>query len=97
MQISNYQLSLELFKLYKDETMSKEWLHLYDQMLLGGRQTKFLMLKSNQLKIVMKSLVNKFYVLNNKIDLSHFLTKDLKGADIRDWGTCGTCQPIIGF
>ena len=37
---------------------------------LGGRQTKFLMLKNNQSKIRMNSLVNKFYVLNNKIELS---------------------------
>ena len=55
MQISNYQLSLELFKLYNNATMSEEWLHLNDQMLLGSRQTKFLMLKSNQSKLGMKS------------------------------------------
>ena len=46
--------------------------HLNEQMIQGGRQTKFLMLKNNQSKIGMNSLVNKFYVLNNKIELSHF-------------------------
>ena len=67
-QISNYQLSFDLFELYNNETMSKEWLHLNDEMILGGSQTKLLMLKNNQSKIGMK--VNKFYVLYNKIELS---------------------------
>ena len=57
---------------YDSETISKEWLHLNDQMILGGRQTKNLMLKNNQSKIGTNSLVNKFCVLNNKIELSHF-------------------------
>ena len=52
--------------------MSKEWLHLNDQMILGGRQMKFLMLKNTESKIGMNSLVNKFDVLNNQIELSHF-------------------------
>ena len=46
-----------------------------DQMSVGGRQTKFLMLKNNQLKIRIKPLINKFYVLNYKIELSHFNQK----------------------
>ena len=46
-----------------------------DQMFFGGRQTKFLMLKNNQLKIGMKRLNNKFYVLNYKIELSHLNQK----------------------
>ena len=71
-QISNYQLSFDLFELYNNETMSKEWLHLNDEMVLGRRQTKFLMLKNNQSKIVMNCLVYKFYALNNKIELSEF-------------------------
>ena len=54
------------------ETMSKDWLHLNDQMLLGGRQTQFLMLKNNPSKVGMNSLFNKFYVLNSQIKLSHF-------------------------
>ena len=60
---------------YNFGTMSKIWLQLIDQMLLGGTQTKFFMVKNNRSKIGMNSLVNKFHVLNNQIELSHFNLK----------------------
>ena len=41
---------------------------------LGGRQSKFLLHKSNQTKMGINSLVSKFYVLNNQIDLSDLNT-----------------------
>ena len=52
--------------------MSKEWSFLNEHMILGGRQTKFLIFKNNHTKLGLNSLVNKFHVLNNKINLCNF-------------------------
>ena len=68
-QISNYQLSLELYKWYIQCQRNG---HFSMNMISGGRQTNFLMLKNNHTKLGLNSLVNKFHVLNNKINLCYF-------------------------
>ena len=48
----------------------KKWLPLNNQIILGGRQTKFLMYKNKHAKIRQNSLANKLYMLHDLIDLS---------------------------
>ena len=68
-QISNYQLSLKLYKFNNGDSMSKEWSYLNEQTILGWRQTKFLIIENNPTKNGLYSLVNKFHILTNKINL----------------------------
>ena len=73
-QIGNYKLSLLLHKTYNSTTQNKDWLELADQIVITGRQSKFISYKSNNYKIGLNILVNRFYSLKQRIvldDLNH--------------------------
>ena len=69
---SKYKLSLLLFKLFNSTTKSNEWIHLTNQIILTGRQTKFISSKCNNYKIGLNILTNRFHEISNRIDLDCF-------------------------
>ena len=65
-----YRLAISLFKLYNSDFNSIEFVLLNSNQILTGRQTHFNSLKSNQLRVGINSLSNRFNVLNNMIPLT---------------------------
>ena len=72
MKWCDYKLALCLFKLYNTEFNELEFVGLNFNQILTGRQTNFISLKNNNLKVGINSLSNRFYLLNNKIPLRWF-------------------------
>ena len=59
-----------LNKLYNTQSPETEWIALNFQQILTTRQTKFLVIKTNNKRIGNNIVINRLHVLNNKINLS---------------------------
>lgn len=68
---SIYKLSLLRHKTFNSSAYDTDWLEFANQIILTGRQTKFLMFKNNNFKIGLNTNTNKFYSLSNLIELDH--------------------------
>ena len=71
-QIAQYKNALELYKLFNSNESSKNWLDLTNQILINDRNSFFNCIRVNNYKIGLNTMVNKFYSLNGKIQLSLF-------------------------
>ena len=69
-QVGYYKLSILLHKLYNSTEHSTDWRDLANVIIITGGQTKFRCFKSNIYKIGMNILINRFYALNNLIELN---------------------------
>ena len=69
-QTAYFKLSILLFKTYNDQNHNKNWIDLANQIIITRRQTKFKTYKSNNYKIGLNILINRFYCLNNLICLN---------------------------
>ena len=69
-QMGYYKLSILLHKLYNSATHCKDWRDLANQIVITRRQTRFRIFKSNNFKIGMNILSNRFFVLNDRIELN---------------------------
>ena len=70
MQVGYFKLSILLHKLYNSTEHSTDWRDLANLIIITRRQTKFKTFKSNIYKIGMNILINRFYALNNLIELN---------------------------
>ena len=68
-QIGNYKLSILLHKLYNSEHQNTDWRDLANLIIITRRQTKFRTFKSNNYKIGLNVLINRFHSLNDLIEL----------------------------
>ena len=68
--IMNYNLGIQLYKLYNTREHSLEWLHLNQNQILTSRQTRFQILRSNSLRIGLNALANRLANINGKIELT---------------------------
>ena len=64
-----YKLAICLFKLCNVEFNKLEFVGLDFNQILTGRQSNFISSKSNNFKVGINALSNRFYLLNNKIPL----------------------------
>ena len=69
MQIGLFKLALLLHKTFNSTNHSKDWLSLANQIVSTGRQHKFDILRTNNHKIGLNIMANKFYYLKLKIEL----------------------------
>ena len=69
-QIAYFKLSILLFKLFNGQYHNKNWIDLATPIIITRWQTKFKTYKSNNYKIGMNILINRFYCLNNLICLN---------------------------
>ena len=65
-----YKHALMLHKLYNTQLPETEWIALNFQQILTTRQTKILIIKTNNKKVGNNILANCLHLLNNKINLS---------------------------
>ena len=63
------KLALCLFKLYDTNYNPKEFVCLNSNQILTSRQANFITSKSNSIKVGIKCLTNRLYLLNGKIPL----------------------------
>ena len=68
--MSYYKSSILWHKLYNSSIHSSDWRDLATQIVITRRQTKFRSFKSNKYKIGMNILINRFFALNNLIELN---------------------------
>ena len=68
-QIAQYKNALELYKLFNAAQPSKNWIDLTNQITVNNRQKFFNCIRVNNFKIGLSTMVNKFFYLNNKIEL----------------------------
>ena len=64
-----YNMALCLFKLYNNHYNPFEFARLNFNQILTGRQTNFIALKSNAIKVGINCLANRLTIINNKIPL----------------------------
>ena len=65
-----YKHSLALFKLYNQDRPSLEWCFLHVNQIFTSRQSNFKIRKSNNLRVGLNALANRFVILNDKIPLN---------------------------
>ena len=70
--IGNFKLAILLFKTFNSNERNKDWHELADQIIITRRQANFDCYRTNNYKIGLNVLINKFYVLKQKIPLKHF-------------------------
>ena len=68
-EIMNYKLALQLYKTINNQTPSRDWVNLNFKTILTSRTTTFSINKSNQRRVGMNILSNRFWYLNGKIKL----------------------------
>ena len=66
----NLKLALCLHKLYNVQFNSREFCLLNENQILTSRQTHFVSIKSNNLRVGINRLSNRLYVLNKAIPLN---------------------------
>ena len=64
-----YKLAICLFKFYNVEFNKLEFVGLNFNQILTGHQSNFISSKSNNFKVSIKALSNRFFLLNNTIPL----------------------------
>ena len=65
-----YKHYLALYKLYNQNKPSLEWCSLHINQIFTSRQTNFKIWKSNNLKVGLNALANRFFILNDMIPLN---------------------------
>ena len=70
-QMSNYKHALQLYKLYNSNTMTDDWISLNLQQNFNRRNEHFQIFIANY-KVGRNMMTNRFYPLNNIIELSWF-------------------------
>ena len=65
-----YKCAIQLFKLYNANEHSLEWISLNENQILTTRQTNFIIMKTNNTKVGLNILTNRFHILNGLIPLS---------------------------
>ena len=65
-----YKCAIQLFKLYNANEHSLEWISLNENQILTTRQTNFMIMKTNNTKVGLNILTNRFHILNGLIPLS---------------------------
>ena len=65
----NYNLGIQLYKLYNTREHSLEWLHLNQNQILTSRQVYFEIFKSNSLRVGHNALAKRLSNINGKIKL----------------------------
>ena len=68
-EMLTYKLAICLLKVYNVTFNQVEFVGQNFNQILTGRQTNFISLKSNNFKVGINALANRFYLLNNKIPL----------------------------
>ena len=85
-QMMIYKLVLSLYKLYNLNFNSFEFIALNFNQIITSRQTNFITLKNNRIRVGINCLANRLYVLNGKIPLSwlnlSFVTYKVKCKEI---------------
>ena len=71
-QLLNYKLSLQLYKTFHHRIPSQDWVSINFNYVHTSRQTHFITLKSNRLRLGMNIISNRFSTLNGRIDLNWF-------------------------
>jgi hypothetical protein len=71
-QLGNFKLAILLFKTFNSNNQNKDWLDLTDQIIVTRRQTIFDCCRTNNYKIGLNILANKFYYIRKQIFLDHF-------------------------
>ena len=71
-QMSTYKHALQLYKLFNSTQMSDDWVSLNVQQNFNGRNEKIQFYNISNYKVGRNLLVNRFKILNNKIDYSWF-------------------------
>ena len=66
----NYNLGIQLYKLYISKEHSLEWLHLNHNQMLTSQQVHFKILRSNSLRVGLNALANRFVNINGKLKLT---------------------------
>ena len=69
-QMSNYKHALQLYKLHNFENMTEDWISLNFQQNFNGRNEKIQFFNISNYKVGRNLMVNRFKILNNKIDYS---------------------------
>ena len=69
-KLMKYKLALCLHKIYNADFNSKEFIRLNVNQILTSRQEKYFFLKSNNIKVGINCLANRFYTLNGLIPLN---------------------------
>ena len=81
-----YKHAILLYKMYNSENHSNEWVHLNLNQVITSRQTKFNILKTNQLKVGLNAPANRLHSINNYIPLTwlnySFNTFKIKAKDL---------------
>ena len=67
--IMTYKTAIQLHKLYNTTSQSLDWISLNLDQILTTRQTTFQIIKSNNTKVGLNILNNRFAILNGKIPL----------------------------
>ena len=70
--MSNYKHALQLYRLFNSTQMSDDWVSLNFQQNFNGRNEKFQVFNISNYKVGRNLMVNRFKILNNKIDYSWF-------------------------
>ena len=68
-KLMKYKLALCLHRIYNSDFNSKEFIRLNVNQIVTSRQDKFISLKSNNIKVGINCLANRFYILNGIIPL----------------------------
>ena len=68
--LMNYNLGIQLFKLYNSKEHLLKWLHLNHNQILTSRQIHFMIMRSNKLKVGLNALANRLNNINGKIKLT---------------------------
>ena len=71
-QMSEYKHALQLYKLFNSTQMSDDWVSLNVQQNFNGRNEKIQVFHISNYKVGRNLMVNRFKILNNKIDYSWF-------------------------
>ena len=74
-KLMQYKLAICLLKIYNTDFNSKEFIRLNINQIITSGQDNFMALKSNNIKIGINCLANRFYILNGKIPLQWLNSK----------------------
>ena len=69
-QLTLYNLSLLLYKVFNETNESNEWLHFTNQIISGSRQQRFEIYRTNNYTIGNNVLCNRLFCINKRIELN---------------------------
>ena len=68
-KLGDYKLALRLYKVFKNQIPTQDWVNLNYNIIQTSRQTNCMTAKTNRLKLGMNLISNRFFYLNGKINL----------------------------